>query len=77
MAIDYNLVRQKVNNLNRTAIVLVDMLSILEKGAIGVQINAIEQIPLTPEQLDSLVLEIKDAGDDLKTIAAEIKNLIK
>jgi len=76
MAIDYDLARQKVNELNRTAVIFVDMLNIREKGAIGVQINAIEEISLTPEQLTSLEKELKDAGDDLKTIAGAIKQLV-
>ena len=74
--IDYNGARQKVNELNRTAIVLVDMLNILEAWAIGVLMNSVEQIPLTQAQKDSLANEIKDAGDHLKYIAGEIKTLV-
>lgn len=72
MAINYNGARQKVNELNRIAIKIVDMLAILERGSI---VNAV--IVLTPGQVTEMKVHLETEGNTLKTVAGEIKDLVK
>ena len=75
MAINYNLARQKVNELNQVAIKIVDILAVLERGCII--IPPPDSVTLTTAQITQLKLNVKTLGDDLKTIAGEIKEVIK
>ena len=74
MAIDYNLARAKINELNRTAITLVDGLVLLERDAL--LLDSIP-VPLTPGQVSSLQSVLEAEANDLKVIAGEIKDIVK
>ena len=74
MAIDFDGARAKVNELNQTAVKVVDILAILERGAIIVPPP--NSVTLTATQIAQLKLNVKTLGDNLKTIAGEIKNLV-
>ena len=74
MAINYNGARAKVNELNQSAIKIVDILAILERGVIIVPPP--NSVTLTATQIDQLKLNVKTLGDNLKTIAGEIKTLV-
>ena len=69
MVIDYEEVRSNVNELNRSAIKIVDMLSVLEKGSLFDEL-------LTQTQISGLKTSLKSEADSLKTIAGEIKTLV-
>ena len=69
MAIDYQPVRIKVNELSRSAIKIVDMLGLIESETAGGE-------ALTLAQINSLKTRSKTEADNLKTIAGEIKNLV-
>ena len=69
MAIDFNGARQKVNDLNRSAIRIVDMMASLESGALF-------GMALTQTQITTLNNQLKSEADNLKTIAGEIKNMV-
>ena len=75
MPIDFEGARAKVNELNQSAIKLVDILSVLERGAIIVPPP--NSVTLNQAQIDQLKLNVNTIGDDLKIIAGEIKNLVK
>ena len=68
MAIDYKEVGSKVNELNRSAIKIVDIASTLEKGTLFGE-------PLNLGQISGITNSLKSEADNLKTIAGEIKNL--
>ena len=75
MAINYELVRTKINELNRTAISIVDMLAILERGTlIDTPLNS---VTLTQTQIDGLKANLESEANNLKTIAGEIKEIVK
>ena len=69
MAIDYRAVRAKVNELNRSAIKIVDMMTMLEG-------NSLFGEPLTQVQVDGMKSRLKTEADNLKSIAGEIKTLV-
>ena len=69
MAIDYEAVRDKNNKLNQSAIRIVDMINIVEKGILFSE-------PLTQAQINGLKLSLKTEADNLKTIAGDIKTLV-
>ncbi len=75
MAINYELVRQKVNELNLTAIKIVDTLGVLERGTIT--IPPPNSVTLTSAQIASLNANLEIMGNTLKIIAGEIKELVK
>ena len=70
MAIQYGETRSKLIELSRINQNIVDMLVALEK-------DTFFGMALTPSQIIELKLKIKSAGDDLKTVAGEIKELVK
>ena len=72
MAINYNLVRAKVNDLNRMITNLVDMLNLYERGTI-----IDEVVPLTPAQITILDEHVENQAENIETLAEEIKNLVK
>ena len=69
MAIDYDAVRANVNELNRSAIKLVDMASTLEDGALFGE-------PLNLEQISGIQNRLKSEADNLQTITGKIKALV-
>ena len=75
MAIDYYETTKKVNELNRIIINIIDMLVILERGTL---INTpLNSVTLTTSQISGLKLNLENQGNTLKTLAGEIKDLIK
>ena len=75
MAIDYNLARQKVNELSQSAIKIVDTLAVLERGTIIMPPP--NSVTLTPAQISNLKTNLETIGNTLKVIAGEIKDLVK
>ena len=74
MAIDYNLARQKVNELNRVAIRIVDTLTILERGTLVDTIY--NSVTLTAAQISGLKSNVANEGQLLEALAGEIEALV-
>ena len=75
MAINYELVRTKINDLSRTAIKIADMLTILERGTLID--TPLDSVTLTQAQIDGLKANLESEANNLKTIAGEIKEIVK
>ena len=69
MVIDYEAVRIRVNELNQSAIKVVDMSSTLENGALFGE-------PLNLEQISGIQNRLKSEADNLQTITGKIKALV-
>lgn len=75
MVIDSELVRQKVNDLNRICIRIVDILAILERGTLAE--TMLDSVNLTASQINGLKANLELEGDELTTLSGEIKDMIK
>ena len=77
MAIDYDAARAKVQELSRLSIDIVDMLNLLEREALFIEVDSVLTVQLTQEQIVALTTRIEAAADHLIAVADEVKDIIK
>ena len=69
MAINDDLAKQKVNELNRSAIKIIDILTALEQ-------EKLYEVALTSDQITALKDKAKKEGNNLKDLAGNIKDIV-